>query len=53
MLSKIGVAITCIGVMMADSEHLLAPLITIMIGAALIMTGRTEPKKEREADGQV
>ena len=39
MLQKIGFAILCIGMMMADSENLLIPLAVVSLGVALIWAG--------------
>ena len=45
MLSKIGVALFCFGIVTADSEWLIIPLSLIIAGAALYKAG--ERREER------
>jgi len=51
MLSRLGMIVIFIGVMMADSENLLIPLGVVAIGIAMVMIGtRRDENGENQAD---
>lgn len=48
MFSRAGIIIFCLGITMADSESLLAPILTIAIGMLLVKIGAARGELEIE-----